>query len=713
MATATLLSRSNQHSTTDEGVFGEVLVSWSTPTPSGWEKLRLVRNATGTPYDERDGDTLVEFTPAAATRTYQDTELTVGRFYYYGLFVLQAGKWTLAAASAEMVARDWGYAAKLYNRLPEVFRAPNYNDLGGVENEEDSFLYRFLSVFGFQFDYIRTELESLRHSLNAQSVSQKMLPSLAQQVGVEYEPEIGTRALRRFIANAIRLWGIKGTLAGTRELASVLTGYPAHVRVGHNLALDNLDAGPSTDKGRWRVRTNGTMAYRANAIGYVTPGGEGVRVITPTANGTVIADTRKGGTTDPLQRLQYAIPVIPGLTYLVSQYFRTASAGVTARSSITWLNDQGVALSSDNLGTAVAVGNDWLSRPVVALAAPSTAKYLEPGFQLLGTTAGQEVLHSGFQVQESNAVAPWKCARETLVYLDAELVNYVGNTSGASLTGDGWSEGVEAVVDPELGTYLTRFVPDPIDEDTIVVLDALAVDYPGDTAPPPPAPADSFATTVVYYVGARPLVDEGDVWSVLGEITPPPSDPPGTVRTGTIGFRLYDGPDLVGTAMAESVLLVAGQFVPVSHELTVPENPTYDRIEVTLAFDGLCGFRKVALEKTSLVGAFFFDGATPSATSDYLWEGAAFASPTHFYDRRAARTVRLRGLLKDYLPHGSCFDLRFAVPVIPDSPRAAAGADRDPADAPPTLVGNRLRLRWAVRRNVQTNLTIRYNTLVT
>lgn len=710
MATATLLTRSSGHTTVDGGSFGDILISWSTPTPTGWDKLRLVRNANGTPYDERDGETLVEFTPAATTHSYQDIELTTGRFYYYGLFVLQDDVWSLAAVSSELVARDWGYAAKLYQRLPEVFRAPNYNDLGGVENEEDSFLYRFLSIFGFQFDHIRTELESLRSALNAQTSSQKLLPALGASVGVDYEPEIGTRALRRFIANAIRLWSIKGTLAGTRELASVLTGYPAHVRVGHNLALDNLDAGPTTDKGRWRIVSGGSIAYRANALGYVTPAGDGVRVIIPTG-ADVVGDTRRGGTTDALERLQYAIPVEPGLTYLVSQYFRTASAGVTAQSSITWLNADGVALSSNNLGTAVAVGDDWVSRPVHSMQAPSTARYLEPGFTLAGATAGQEILHCGFQVQESSTVAAWKPARETLVYLEGELVNHVGNTSGASLTGEGWSNDVEAVVDPELGTYLTRFTPDPIDENTVVVLDALAVDYPGDVEPPPADPADSLVRTEVWYVGARPLVDEGDVWSVLGEATPPPTDAPDVVRTASIGFRLYDGPDLVGVDWADDVVLTAGEFTQLSHEITVPENPTYDRIEVTLAFDGLCGFRRVALEETNLNGAFFFDGASESATSDYLWEGTAFASPTYFYDRRAARTVRLRGLLEDYLPHGSCFDLRFATSVIPDSPRAAAGADRDPADSPPTLVGTRLRLRWNVRTNVRRDVVVRYNTL--
>ncbi len=654
--------------------YGNITATWDAPTGT-WTKLRLVRNSNGIPRSEIDGDLLFEDPFASARTSYSDVGLTSDRYYYYALFTLAAGVWSSVASTSALIGKDWGYTAKLYSHLPEVFK-----DVPDGVTEESTFLYRFLSVFGFQLDYIRTETESLRHLRDANLVNLAMLPALSAEVGVDYEPEIGTRSLRHFIANAVHLWSIKGTIPGVRELASVITGYVIHVRIGRNLALDNLDAGPSTDVGRLKGRTNCVVTYRANDINVVNPAGNGVWLITPVATGACVADTNRGDA-DALLRRQYAIPILPSRDYVVSRYLRTAGAATTGRVLAQWLDADGAVIGSPTGASAITVNGSW-SRPTSVVTAPAGARYLEPSVVLGSTAAGQVVESCGFMVQEASAVDVWQCAREILVYLDAELINYVGNTSGFANEGWGWSAGVSAAQDATLGPYLTKFVPDPEDPNIIVLLDALAVTVTGDAVPTPPAPADSFATTVVSYTSGHQAVTAGQVWTAMADLTPPTTDGVGVSRTGRVGFLLYNGSTLVGSSYGVEVQLVRGAWTSTSYELTIPAGAAYDHIEAAISTEGLCGFRHVALEAAPALKAFFFDGSSPSDTGDYLWEGVAFRSPTHYYSRRAARTVRLKGLLKDYLPHGACFDLVFAS-AVSTSPQSISGADADPTTSLP------------------------------
>lgn len=694
-------------------VFGSIITTWNAPTGS-WTSLRLIRNNNGVPRAEDDGDVL--FTDAvritsvkvasltefgflnplsitelfgvdfdgvvrSTTRTsYLDEGLTADRYYYYALYTFESGVWTQRASTQALIAKDWGYAAKLYDQVPAVYK----DDLPDDVEPEDSFLYKFLSVFGFQLDTIRTEIGSLNRLRDAILVNQSMLPPLAQEVGITYEPEIGIRSLRRFIANAIHLWALKGSIQGVRELASVITGYVVHVRIGRNLALDNLDAGPSTDRGRWHGRTNCTVTYRANTINDVNPAGEGVHIITATGAAVMTSDMNCGDA-DSLLRRQYAIPVLPGLTYLASRYFRVpVGTGRNGQLLMQWLDADGapIGAATGTALTAIAVGTDW-TRLSSSAAAPANARYLEVSFATSAMAAGQTIEACGFMVQESNAIDDWQCARKVLIFLDAELINYVGNTSGTANESWGWSADVQAVVDPTLGAYLTKFVPDPEDPDIIVLLDALAVDVPGDVVPSPPAPPDSFATTVVTYEADMQAVSAGQTWTVLAEATPPTTDSPGTIRTARVGFLLFNGSTQVGEDYGLEVELVGGAWTQIGpHELTVPAGAAYDRVEVSLSMEGLCGFRHVAMEQAVADEAFYFEGSSASATGDYLWEGQAFRSPTLYYPQRSARTVRLRDMLTDYLPHGACFDLVFdSTPTV--TPAAIGGPDADPMTSLP------------------------------
>lgn len=649
--------------------------------PSGvWTRLRLVRSTVGVPRDEREGVVLFEDAFATARSSYLDEGLTTGRYYYYGLFVKAATGWLPASSSYILVSKDWGYTSKLYAGLPEVFKSDDYAAVTDVVvNPEDTFLYKFLAVFGFQLDALRSDTESLRTLPDANAANQAMLPALSAQVGLQYEPEIGTRATRRLIANAIHLWKIKGTVPGVRELASVLTGYVSHVRIGKNLVLDGLDAGPTSDVGRWKGRTNATITYRANIVTDTNPAGDGVRIIKPTAAGAVVVDTNRGDADTLLRRL-YAVPVLPNTSYTLSQYVRTPSgAASTAQSQLTWLDASGATIGAVVAGANATLNASW-ARPTVQATSPATARYAILGMGTGALTLTQTVEHCGVQIEEG-AVTAWQCAREVMIYLDPQFINYVGNTSGAAGNATGWSTDVSAATDATLGPYLTKFVPDPIDP--VMLVDAIPVTVTGDTLPTPPSPANSMVSTEVWYPTAHMAVAPGQHWTALAEAIPPLAATINLDRYGSVGFRLYSGATLIGYEMSPQVLLPHGVFTPMSHELIVPAGAAYDHIEICIVTEGTCGFRHVALEDIGIEAAFYFDGSTDSPASEFLWQGTPFLSSTYFYDRRSMRTVRLRAMLTDYLPNGSCYDLLFATPVPAASPQSIAGVDADPATSLP------------------------------
>ena len=115
-------------------------------------------------------------------------------------------------------------------------------------------LQRFLSLLGFQMDFIRTELESLTSLNDALNCSGALLPLLAHQFGLPNEPEIGMQQERILISNAIHLYKIKGSPRGISEFVSILTSFPmaelAHH--GYNVLLSRDDSVAETSIGTWQ-----------------------------------------------------------------------------------------------------------------------------------------------------------------------------------------------------------------------------------------------------------------------------------------------------------------------------------------------------------------------------------------------------------------------------------------------------------------------------
>jgi phage tail-like protein len=673
--------------------YSTVEVNWRVPGGS-WTKQRLIRNSNGTPVSVDDGVTLLtEAFAIGATNTHVvgDTALTSGRFYYYALFVLDTrGIWRLAGADEVLVPKDFGYTDRLFNRLPEIFKTADTEQLGsGALATTSSFLYRFLSVFGNEFDFLRTEYEALRHALDARTISMTLLPALSRQVGMSFEPQLGARAQRRLVANAVHLYGIRGTLPGTRELASTVTGWDCSVRVGYNLALDDLDAGPKGSEGRWHgVDGSAKVTYAARRNNAALPIDlPGYLDITATGGRVdAIIDMDHSVSGDNYGALQYAIPIVQGRTYTTSQYVAGPrdDSSLAARIRITWLDVKGRSLGYDTDGADQILSNIYTARPYLTLTAPLGARYLKAALVITaqsGFIAAHEKLRAvGFMVDESNALRPWQCAREIIVQLRAELINEM-------------------------------VYPQPAPDDTVSRWTSNAGDDTTDGTVFT-STATSSHSNIDAFPGTYRIVNKaGTGYSLSAEVHV------ATARTARFVMVAYDNN---GTSTVHTTSAINVDPATTAVTAQIPPDMFGDNIVIIafgLRFEG--GFGVGDAVSYTRIGVFrsnvavdYFDGATASQTFDNIWEGLQYASRSYHYTQRVVRTQRLRALLRDFLPTGSCFSLEFAQPVsaLYASPAAVEGLDVNTGEPPPPPpVGRSLELLWNVEGNNTNSLGLIWN----
>ena len=250
--------------------YSTLQLTWQKPNSTDCTYLRLVRNPHNLPQDEDDGTYL--WGDNTTTPPYSDvvaradnlTDLNLGSgFYYYTMWGWSNSdqEWIRCSDLIALVPINWGYGYRLYNLLPMAYRDQDillvdpYNPWPLPPQPALPPLQRYLSLLGFQMDFIRTELESLMSVNDPMSCSGALLPLLAQQLGLPNEPEIGMQQERTLISNAIHLYKLKGSPRGISEFCSILTSYPMATLAhhGYNLLLCRDDSIAETSIGTWQA----------------------------------------------------------------------------------------------------------------------------------------------------------------------------------------------------------------------------------------------------------------------------------------------------------------------------------------------------------------------------------------------------------------------------------------------------------------------------
>jgi hypothetical protein len=260
--------------------YGYINLSWNSPYGQ-WSKIKLIRNTYGFPVNAWDGDALdikndnsyVAFKETDPTMYDDKINLGTNMFYYYSLFIFETVTytWVRVGNAIALSPKDYGYTDLMYDSLPDVYKINSLNDpFSNLDNED---LYGFLSLFGFQLSHDHTSTNLLTNRYDVETVGGMLLPTLMQQFGLSYEPEIGLQQSRILIKNISTILKEKGSKDGLKEYLKSYTGYGINdasaspnpgakgYTVASNIMLDYNDSSFEESIGRWASPDNTAVLY--------------------------------------------------------------------------------------------------------------------------------------------------------------------------------------------------------------------------------------------------------------------------------------------------------------------------------------------------------------------------------------------------------------------------------------------------------------------
>jgi hypothetical protein len=256
--------------------YGSILLKWNSPA-GNWSKIKLVRNSYGFPIDYEDG-TLLDIKGNQLFEAYKETDpvsyldenLATNAFYYYSLFVFERinYKWIRVSDIIGLSVKDYGYSTTLFNYVPDIYKTSSTTQIGGPainvsSIDENQTLKTYLSMFGFELSKYHTLTNLLFSRYDTSKLNGLLLPSMLQELGLTFEPEIGYQQARILSRDATALYKGKGSLDGLREFLKAFTGWAVPtvadvpnptingITVSKNKMLDYNDSSFEESIGHW------------------------------------------------------------------------------------------------------------------------------------------------------------------------------------------------------------------------------------------------------------------------------------------------------------------------------------------------------------------------------------------------------------------------------------------------------------------------------
>lgn len=253
----------------------QITLKWASPLGE-WDELKVMRSPYGYPVNITDGVNVFTTFKANPTLFYNDSVgLDKPKFYYYSLFVHETTQdsWVLAGRVIGFAVPNYGTGERLYDLMPNITKITTPYVASSPGDNED--LRSFLSLFGYQFDYIRGLTNTIYQRYNFEQMSDTVIPLLLNQFGIKYEPEIGFQNSRVLVRDSVQLSKEKGSSQGIREYIKAFTGWscpspvdgainPAveGIQTSHNIMLDYNDSSFEEGVGRWASADNsGTLRH--------------------------------------------------------------------------------------------------------------------------------------------------------------------------------------------------------------------------------------------------------------------------------------------------------------------------------------------------------------------------------------------------------------------------------------------------------------------
>ena len=253
----------------------QITLKWASPL-GDWDELKVMRSPYGYPVNITDGTNVFTTFKSNPTLFYADNVgLDKPKFYYYSLFVHETiqDSWVLAGRVIGFAVPNYGTGDRLYDLMPNITKITTPYVASSPGDNED--LRSFLSLFGYQFDYIKGLTNTIYERYNFEQMSDTVIPLLLSQFGIKYEPEIGFQNSRVLVRDSVQLSKEKGSAQGIREYIKAFTGWSCPspidgainpvvegIQTSHNLMLDYNDSSFEEGLGRWAsTDSSGTLRH--------------------------------------------------------------------------------------------------------------------------------------------------------------------------------------------------------------------------------------------------------------------------------------------------------------------------------------------------------------------------------------------------------------------------------------------------------------------
>lgn len=176
----------------------------------------------GEPQTVSDGSILIR----SNTATSYYHQVPSGRWAYYTLFVkfesLNGDLYYEPAARIGVITPvDYGSIDELYRRIPEYYRLLD----GNLDAGDGGPLYRYLSIFGYELDKLKTIIDYLMIMKDPQIANSEILDVISQDLGIGLRVhELGAARLRTLINIIGFLRRSEGTKSALELAMQAITG---------------------------------------------------------------------------------------------------------------------------------------------------------------------------------------------------------------------------------------------------------------------------------------------------------------------------------------------------------------------------------------------------------------------------------------------------------------------------------------------------------
>jgi len=187
-------------------------------------ELHVTVNQYGEPLTVEDGTSVFscDSTSFVESHRHITTLYKPGTWLYYGLFIRyvnESSEWFERVATVPVqLPRYYQSLEDLWQRIPEHYRASDYSEGRGH-------LRKYLSLFGWELDRMRTLIDSLITVNDPITSPTSTLDAIAKQLGLPITSlDVGTARLRNVLLNVFNLRQRKGTADGISAFISSLSG---------------------------------------------------------------------------------------------------------------------------------------------------------------------------------------------------------------------------------------------------------------------------------------------------------------------------------------------------------------------------------------------------------------------------------------------------------------------------------------------------------